>query len=207
MSAPSPRSVDLVFRRPRFDRPIAVEDQIRLLPAGATCKGLFFNDPIQRLKKISPSHPLLAPGEIAARRYVTFFDYSYADFMRLLATSAQAVYPSAPLGEGLRRLGRTGYEALMQSQVGKVVFGVLGRDFESVVRTGVRGWVISVNFGKVELEVIDRRQMRYHFRDFPAFLESYQVGVVEGAMGVCGIEGEVLVHLHDPGNGVFEIRW
>jgi uncharacterized protein (TIGR02265 family) len=198
---------DLLFRVPRFDRKIVVEEHVRLLPHGAACKGLFFNDPIQRLRKVSPQHPLLSSSEIAGRRYVPFFDYPYSDFMRLLAATAADVYPSAPLGEGLRRLGRAGYEALLQSQVGKVLFGVLGRDFESVVRAGVRGWSVSVSFGKVELEALGPRHMRYHFREFPAYLETYQVGIVEGAMQVCGVSGEVRVKLRDLGHGTLDMRW
>ena len=195
------------YRAPRFDRPMEVEEHIRLLPHGAACKGLFFNDPIARLRRVDARHPILDSSEIAGRRYVPFFDYPYSDFMRLLAATARAVYPAAPLGEGLRRLGSAGYQALLESQVGKVLFGVFGSSFEQVARVGARGWAVSVSFGKVELEEVGERHVRYHFRDLPAFLESYQVGVVEGAMSACGVEGELRVHLRDPGNGSFDVRW
>lgn len=192
---------------PRFDRALNVEEHIRLLPDGAACKGLFFNDPIERLRKVAPSHPLLVGSGLAGRRYVPFFDYPYSDFMRLLAGTAQAVYPSVPLGEGLRRLGRAGYEALLRSQVGKVMFGVFGSSFADVVRMGARGWSVSINFGKVDVEVVGPQHVRYRFERLPAFLETYQVGVVEGAMNVCKVQGEILVHLPDPSNGSFDIRW
>lgn len=195
------------YRLPRFGRSIDIEEQVRLLPAGAACKGLFFNDPIQRLRRVDPKHALLDAGNAAGRRYVPFFDYPYSDFMRVLGATATAVYPTVPKGEALRRLGRAGYEALLQSQVGKVLFGVFGKSFEQVVKMGARGWAVSISFGKVEVEEVGPQHVRYHFRDLPALLETYQVGIVEGGMNVCGVEGEVRVHLTDPGNGSFDIQW
>jgi uncharacterized protein (TIGR02265 family) len=192
---------------PRFDRTLNVEDHIRLLAPKAACKGLFFNDPIARLRRAKPDHVLLSQDGIASRRYLPFFDYPYADLMRILAGTAGAVYPELPLGEGLRRLGRTGYEALLESQVGKVIFGIFGRNFESVVKTGARGWAVSINFGKVDVEVVGPNHVRYHFENLPGFLETYQVGIVEGAMNVCGVRGEIGVHLKDLANGSFDIRW
>lgn len=200
-------SADATFRTPRFDRPIEIEDHVALLPPGASCKGLFFNDPIERLRKVDPRHPLLEASEIAGRRHVAFFDYPYSDFMRVLATTARAVYPAAPLGEGMRRLGRAGYEALLNSHVGKVLFGVFGRNFEQVARMGARGWKVSVSFGAVEIEDLGERHVRYHFRDMPAMLETYQVGVVEGAMNVCGVEGELRIQMRDLANATLDVRW
>jgi uncharacterized protein (TIGR02265 family) len=200
-------ATDPAFRPPRFDRPIEIEELVALLPPGASCKGLFFNDPIERLRKVDPRHPMLASSEIAGRRHVAFFDYPYSDFMRVLATTARAVYPSAPLGEGLRRLGRAGYEALLNSHVGKVLFGVFGRNFDQVAKMGARGWAVSVSFGRVEIEDLGERHVRYHFRDMPAMLETYQVGVVEGAMHVCGVEGELKIQMRDLANATLDVRW
>ncbi|AKF03798.1 DUF2378 family protein [Sandaracinus amylolyticus] len=197
----------MTYGAPRFDRPIDVDEHVRALPHGASCKGLFFNDPIARLRRVDPRHPILASSEIAGRRYVPFFDYPYADFMRLIVATARAVYPSAPLGEGLRRLGGAGYQALLESQVGKVLFGVFGSSFSQVARVGARGWAVSVSFGRVELEDVGERHIRYHFRDLPAFLETYQVGAVEGAMRACGVEGEVRVDLRDLGDASFDVQW
>jgi uncharacterized protein (TIGR02265 family) len=198
---------ELLYRKPRFERAVNVEEHIRLLPPGATCKGLFFNDPIERLRKVAPRHPLLEANAIAGKRYVTFFDYPYSDFMRVLGTVAEAVYPKAPSGEGLRQLGRAGYEALLNSQVGRVIFGVFGRSFADVVKMGARGYQVSMNFGKLEIELVAPQHVRYHFQRLPAFIETYQVGIVEGGMNVCGVEGEILVHMRDHAHGSFDIRW
>lgn len=202
---PPVTTTDDGYRAPRLSARIDIEEHIARLPAGATCKGLFFNDPIERLRRAAPNHPALASS--AGARHVPFFDYPYADFMRLLAATATVVYPAEPLGEGLRRLGRAGYVALLESHVGKVIFGVFGRSFVDVARMGARGWRVSLSFGRVEIEEPGERRLRYHFHDMPAMLETYQVGVVEGAMAVCGVEGEVTIQLRDLGNASLEVRW
>lgn len=201
------RDQGLRYGSPRFDAPIVLEDHVRALSPGATCKGLFFHDLIEQVRKAAPNHSILLPGGLGAKRYVHFFDYPYADFMRLLYATAQVIFPSAPVGEGLRRLGRKTYVALLNSQIGRVIFGVLGDDFESVIKLGVRGYQVSMNFGRLEVEVVENKHIRYYFRDLPAYLETFQVGVVEGAMQACNVEGRVLVSLTSLSRASFDIRW
>jgi uncharacterized protein (TIGR02265 family) len=93
------------------------------------------------------------------------------------------------------------------SQVGKVLFGVLGTDTRRIMELGARGYKVSLNFGRVEVNGVGTNHLRYHFRNLPAYLETYQVGVVEGAMKASGVEGRVRVKLANLGNGSFDIRW
>jgi uncharacterized protein (TIGR02265 family) len=191
---------------PRFEQPVDLDAHLRRLPPGARCRGLFFAAPLAQLRKTKPTHPLLTHG-LGAQRYTPFLEYPYADFLRLLVEVAPAVFPGVSPGEGLRRLGRGGYEALLGSQVGQVVFGIFGRDFERVVQMGARGYEVSLNFGSLQVERVGPRCARYHYRRRPIFLETYQVGIIEGAMRTCGVEGEVLVHLDSIEEGTLEIRW
>jgi uncharacterized protein (TIGR02265 family) len=195
------------YAAPRFHVPIVVEEHVRALPPGATCKGLFFHDLIDQLRKAAPNSSILLPGGLGAQRYVHFFDYPYADYMRMLHATAQAVFPGVPVGEGLRRLGRKTYVALLNSQIGRVIFGVLGDDFLSVIKLGVRGYQVSMNFGRLDTEVIENEHIRYYFRNLPAYLETFQVGVVEGAMQACNVEGRVHVSMTSLSTASFDIRW
>jgi hypothetical protein len=43
--------------------------------------------------------------------------------------------------------------------------------------------------------------------DYPAFLETSQVGVAEGAIEACGARAEIDVDLHDLANGDLDVRW
>jgi uncharacterized protein (TIGR02265 family) len=198
---------DEIYDLPRLDRPVVLEEHLKALPSGATCKGLFFHDVLDRLRKSAPNHALFAPGGLGSRRYLHFFDYSYADYMRVLHGTASAIFPGASVGEGLRRLGRSSFPALANTQIGKVLYGVLGGDTRRVLELGARGYQVSLNFGRVEVIGLASRHLRYQFRNLPAFLETYQVGVVEGAMLACGVEGRVRVKLANLGNGSFDIRW
>jgi uncharacterized protein (TIGR02265 family) len=200
-------SLETSFHPPRFNAPIDLAEHLSQLPNGAACRGLFFHDPIDRLRRAAPDHPYLRSGEIGARRYVPFNYYPYPDYMRLVHEAARVVHPRVPIGEGLRRMGQGAYDALLANQVGKVIFGVFGRSFSHVVRMGERGWSVSLSFGRVRTEEVSDRVMRYHFEDIPAFLETLQVGVVEGAMAMCSVEGEVRVNMKSLGHGSFEIRW
>ena len=190
---------------PRFDLPIDLDGHLRRLPPGATCRGLFFAAPLGQLRKIAPQHPLLKG--LGAKRYTAFLEYPYADFLRVLVEVAPVVFPGVTPREGLRRLGRGGYDALLGSQVGQVIFGVFGRDFERVVQMGARGYEVSLNFGSLRVEVVEPKRVRYHQVRRPIFLETYQVGIIEGAMRACGVQGEVLVHLDSIEQGTLEIRW
>jgi uncharacterized protein (TIGR02265 family) len=207
MTTVSSASSDDIYEAPRFDRPVVLEEHLRALPLGATLKGMFFHDVLDRLRKSAPNHVLLAPDGLGSRRYLHFFDYSYADYMRVLHGTAVAIFPGLPVGEGLRRLGHSSFPALRNSQVGKVLFGVLGTDTRRIMELGARGYKVSLNFGRVEVNGVGTNHLRYHFRNLPAYLETYQVGVVEGAMKASGVEGRVRVKLANLGNGSFDIRW
>jgi uncharacterized protein (TIGR02265 family) len=194
------------FHRPRVDDAIDLDEHLRRLPADATCKGLYFQDPIERARKIAGIDVALAAG-LAPRRYVAFREYPYADFLRVLLTTAPIVHPKTPLGEGLRRLGRGAYDAFLGSHVGRVILGAFGTHFEAILLHGRRAYEVSVNFGQVTVEPVGTRHVRYHLANMPAFLETFQVGIVEGAMIACKVRGEVLVKVEDLANAVFDIQW
>jgi uncharacterized protein (TIGR02265 family) len=182
-------------------------EHLRLLPAGATCKGLFFRGTLERARVVAPRLVAHAAAGIEERRYIPFFDYPYADYLRLNLACARAMFPAVSTAEGLRRLGATAYDSLLESQVGRVLFGAFAGDFERVVMMGGRGYAVSLNFGKVDVERVATRHVRYRFHDTPAFLETFQVGVVDGGMRACGVTGEVRVTAKDLANALFDITW
>lgn len=201
------RVSDIGARPPRFAKPVDLEAHLAALPADATAKGLYLRDPIALVEKVAPGVGLFERAGVPEQRLMPFFDYPYAWLMRLLVAASEVAFPDVPRGEGLRRMGQRAYEALLGAQIGRVMFAVLGSDFGRVVGAGIKGWRLSVSFGEVELERRGEGHALYHFRGFPAFLETYQVGVVEGAMRVCGVEGEVLCKLDGLGDGVLELFW
>ncbi|MCB9594342.1 MAG: DUF2378 family protein [Sandaracinaceae bacterium] len=193
-------------RPPRFERPIALEEHIAALPAGGTVKGMFVRDALAAAS-VAPSVDLFERAGLEPRRVLPFFDYPYADHMRLLAAACEVCWPREPLGEGLRRLGHRGYETLIGHSIGRVIFAAFGSDFGRVVSVGAKGWKVGVSFGTVEYESLGEGHGAYHMRDLPCFIETYQAGVVEGAMRTCGVDGEVWARVDSLSHGVLEFWW
>jgi uncharacterized protein (TIGR02265 family) len=191
---------------PRADPAARLEEHLRRLPAGASCRGLFFQGTIRHVQRIAPDVDLARAAGLQERRYVSFSNYPYGDFLRLNAAGARIVKPGRT-AEGLRELGVHAYDTLLESQIGKVVLGAFGKSFEYVVMAGARGYAVSLSFGKVEAERVAPQHVRYRFHEMPAFLDTFQRGVVEGAMRACGVTGEVRVTSDDVASAVFDITW
>lgn len=193
---------DTDFHPPRFRAPVDLEGHLALLPRTATCRGLFFQDTLKRLEAKNR-----LPAELASRKYQAFGDYPYGDYLRLQLTAAKALFPLDPPGEGLRRLGQGAYDALLDNHIGRVVFGVFGKNFGLIARMAAKGWGVSMNFGNVRVEDRGGHHVQFLFVGMPAFLETLQVGVVEGAMNACGVRGAVNVKMRGLQNATFDIRW
>jgi uncharacterized protein (TIGR02265 family) len=187
------RALDL--RDPDFAAPVDIDAHLARLPPDATCKGLFFLDLI-RLGTTAVS-----PGELAClsgvpeRRYVSFRDYPMADNLRLTVAVARAVYLTEPLGEALRRIGRTAFDVVCTSLVGKTLFGGHGRELEPLLFTGPRACKLFLSFGDVAVEKAAPGRFLIHARGLPTFLETHQVGVIEGVLRHCRMRGRVRVAL------------
>lgn len=184
-----------------------LEACLRRLPPRATTKGLFFQDILQQAERVTPGVDLCALAKIPSRRYLAFLDYPCADVMRLMVAGAGVIHPGRPVGEALRRFGHTVYDALFDTHAGRVVFGVLGVDIDAVMRRGPAGYRFSLGFGRVELEDLTAHHVRYHYRDIPVFLETYQVGVIEGALRRYRVPYQLRVAMRDVANATFDIRW
>jgi len=195
------------FERPRVEHPIDLNAHIAALPSGAACKGLFFLDLEDRVRKVAPTANLADRADVAPRRYVAFREYPYSDLMRYLVAAASILHRAVPLGEGLRRLGAGAYDAFLGSHVGRVVLGAFGKHLDAILTHGKRAYQLCINFGDIRVEPIERGHVRYHFAGMPAFLETYQVGVVEAAFAATGNRGEVLVQMKNLGEAVFDIQW
>lgn len=197
----------MAYVRPRFDAPIDLDAHLRALPPGATTRGMYFTSALAVARQRAPRIDVLAEAGLSRASYVAFTPYPVSDCMRLAHAVARHAWPDAPVGEGLRRLGQRSYDAFLDSHLGKVVFGAFGRAPHLVARHAAKGWGLSMNFGRVEVEEVDERRFRFHFCEMPVFLQTQQVGVVEGAMRATGVSGDVLVDARDLANLSMELSW
>lgn len=196
---------NLEFRAPDPSR-LNVDAVLARVPSTATVKGLFMETLLQDIDS-SEREQLLARAGITFRRYTTFYDYPYSDLLRLERVLAQRAHPELAEGEGIRKLCSAFYEAFAQTMAGRVVFGVLGRNARRIMPLGPKGWKICVGMGRVESEVVGDTHVRYHFHDYPGLIEAADVGVVEGALGFCRVQGTIAIAEIREGDAVLDIRW
>jgi uncharacterized protein (TIGR02265 family) len=202
---PATSSVPPPFVRPNFDHELDSKPYLDRVPEGTCCKGMFFNDIINNVRRMSPGAEKLLPG--ASRRYVPFRDYPLREHMGLTAAAVPLLFPRMLSREGMRRLGWLSYPTFAESMVGRVVFGILGNDLEQIFSVGPRAFPISVNRGRATAERLGSNHFRYVFRDFFGYLDTYYVGVIEGPILHHKRVPDVRLHLETLSDGIMDIRW
>jgi serine/threonine-protein kinase len=207
-AAPRPQPVDVqpVFRAPDFEARVDLAAHIRRLPPDATCKGLFFIDLVQRAAPMISAAELCRNAWIPERRYLSFRDYPMGEHLRLLVAAARAIYPRVSAGEALRRLGQTTFDAILATHIGRSLFDVLGKDVEQMLLAGPRALKLLVNVGQVTSEKAGHDTFLYRMQGFPVFVETYQVGMLEGMLRCCARRGRIRVALADVANATIEIK-
>ena len=181
------------FRTPDFDAPVDVEAHLALLPEGAVCKGMFFLDLVRLGAKVKPAPELFRIAGVPARRYVAFHDYAMHECMRLTATVARVALPAYPMGQALRRIGQMACDTVLETQIGRALFGAFERDLGWMLVQAPKAYKLLVNFGEVSTEKVGPSSFVLRAQHFPAFLETYQVGVLEGVLRHCGVRARVRI--------------
>ncbi len=175
-------------------------DTIERTPAANTVKGMYVAGIVEALAQRD-----IAPRE--QRRYQAFKDYSLRDYMRLCLDAAVTLYPSRSPKEGLRSLGQLAIPTFAQSISGAVVMGTVGRSWELALRCVSRGYQISLKPGEAIVAELGAERALVQLRKVWNFGDSYQVGVVEGLMDWCGLNGEVTAHVISACDTDLRLQW
>lgn len=154
-----------------------------------------------------------APADIARaagvedRRYSAFRDYPMHDNLRLTVEIAGRIHPRVPLGEALMRIGKTSFSTFLASHLGRVLVLAVGDAVGPVLGLAPRAYPLVMNFGSIVMESEEPRRVVTRCRDFPAFIETYQVGTVLGVLEHFDVAGTVRAEITDLANGRIEITW
>jgi uncharacterized protein (TIGR02265 family) len=169
------------------------------VPPEAMTRGMFFADVAEALKK----RGLPAP----AKSYNSFGYYPQREFIMYAGNAARTIFPEETPREALRRLGQLAYPTFKETMIGKVMFGVLGSDLGSIMKLVPKGYAAVLSHGRAEY--IEGSATHCHIRltDIYTFLDSYQVGVFEGAIIACNRQGDVKLRLDSPTCGEFWVEW
>jgi serine/threonine-protein kinase len=204
--APGPPSAGPRFRDPDFAAPVNLEAHLALLPPDAATKGMFVTDLFDAASRVLTPTEIRARARVPERRPLPFINYPMSENLRMLVVVAGALYPGLPLGEGLRRIGHRALDAFLGSQIGRTVMGVLGVDFERILLAAGKAYSLTLTFGKYAPEKAGPGRYLVRVSKLPVFLETYQVGIIEGAMRHCHERGRVRLATEGLADGMFEIE-
>jgi uncharacterized protein (TIGR02265 family) len=198
---------DVNFEEPRGFRSIEIDEQIAQLPRNARCKGMFFQDMLERAHRADPVADVHLLAGLPRKRYVPVLDYPHADWMRLAVACATVINPKGHAGDGLRMLGRHAYDAVFLNPLGKVLFGPMGFNLEQVLAHAGLGYRLGLNFGRVESRRVGDGHFQVEFTGMPTFLETYNVGVIEGAIAHYHCKPVVKVAMDGWAKMLLDARW
>jgi uncharacterized protein (TIGR02265 family) len=174
-----------VERTTRFAAEHAVlEAWIEETPQNATVKGMYVDSLLSMLERTG------AP-RVTDKRYFSFKEYPLRDAMRIMVDTVAVMYPNSPPREGLVRVGRQVFPTLAASTVGKVLFSVAGRSWERSLKLTSKAYEVSITPGTAALAELTDRSARIELRSIWNFADTYQVGVMQGAMETLGVRGSV----------------
>ncbi len=193
------RAVSSGFVRPDFSVPIDLEAQKRLIQPGATVKGMQLQALVDECKKRGVA--------IGTRKYTSFREYPGEELLDLLVATAQGVWPNVSTREGLRRVGRLAYPTLYHSLIGRVVFGALARDIHRIWGVVSKGYALSGSTGSATLVEVRDNDAIVRLEGIYSFVDSWHVGIFEGAVELYDAEPEVLVKKTSPTSADFLVRW
>jgi uncharacterized protein (TIGR02265 family) len=186
------------FHEVDLQAPLDVEARIAETPLTATVKGMFM-EPLARSARQA--------GVACEPRYLAFREYPLRDFMRLLASCARTRYPSTPIRDAFRHLGREAFPALMSSVAGRVIFTFARGDARGALRLAPEGYKHSLSHCSVRNRLSTPEQVVLELRAVWNFPECYHVGVVEGGCLAFGPQPKVKTRVLSPCAVDMLVRW
>lgn len=161
-----------------------LEAWIEETPRTATVKGMYVDSFLGIVERCGAPRP-------SDKRFFTFKDYPLRDCMRMTLDSVCIIYPDISPREGLIRIGRHVYPTLASTTIGKVLFSVAGRSWERTLNLCRKAWEVSISPGSATLADMTNQSARVELRSIWNFTDTYQVGVMEGAMESFGVRGKI----------------
>jgi uncharacterized protein (TIGR02265 family) len=193
------RPGDELFALPDWKRPYNPAGMLAAVPTAASVKGMFWTD----LQKVAAAHPDLLP----AKRYAAFNNYPLNDYMRGVTTVATAIHPGVNPHEAIRRIGRRGFSVISSSLAGKVLFALAGRDLVSSLGLVSEAYRRCLTPGDARLASSEPGRIVIELRQVWNHVDSYQVGVFEGALAHFGHSGSVKVRVLSHCDADYLLEW
>jgi uncharacterized protein (TIGR02265 family) len=185
---------------------VDAEARVLAIEPSVTTKGMYLQDLMSRLdaRHIEEVWPRL---QAAPRhdKYQPFLDYPFADALRWLHAVARYQYPSVPLLEGLRRLGRDTVKVFLASRAGQVVRSMNLGAREALLRMPAM-WKVTDPSHTVIASERGSDEVHFEVRGFPGWIDCGLIGTLEQVALSRDVEPEIEVVLFGPEHGEFSVK-
>jgi uncharacterized protein (TIGR02265 family) len=187
------------FVKPDLASPISLEALLREVSNNdVRVRGMFMQGVLELCAK--QSKPITGFGP-----YIAFKDYEVKHHVELLAAAAKVLHPNEPLRSAFRMLGRTAYDTMVETMIGRVIFGVLGRDIVRVTKHVAKAYEIAGRGVTARLLELGPDYSRVAIDGAIGMVDNYHVGAFEGVCAACGQSGEVWAKVNDNGGELFTV--
>jgi uncharacterized protein (TIGR02265 family) len=183
--------------RPQLDE---FREQIAHTPATCETNGMYAVNLLDLLR----THGVVVQGVRPPQR---FRRYPLREYMELQLLAAVSVYPDKTVADGLRCLGRFVIPTFAQSLVGSVMMSMATCTWEGALGGLARGYSLSLHPGEARVADFRRAHARVELRGIWSFGDTYQVGVIEGLMKWCEIDGRAVPTKLSRANTDITLEW
>jgi uncharacterized protein (TIGR02265 family) len=174
------------FVEPSWNAPLDAEAEFQAIPATATISGMFIAPLVMEAKRLGVHLPS------ARDRYVPFKFYPLVEHAKVLVETCERIYPTIPLRQALRKLGRGAPKALVGSTLGKVVFASVEGPHQ-VVDAMAKAYPLNARPSRVEVLQRSAGRAVVRLEQVHYFADSHHVGAFEGVLRYAGAEGRVSI--------------
>ena len=188
------------FVSPAFVGPLNVEERVAGAPFRGMVKGMFFS-------AIAEEASASAGRRVGRERYVPFHGYPLREWLAFLPQAAAAAHPNVHPKEGMRRFGQNAFGVFEESMAGRVVLSMASQHLYASVSMTSRIFQVIGSHGTLSSPVNEPGRAVLALRDMWDYIDSWYVGIFEGALRAFGAQGEVRVRLKDYSNGDIEILY
>lgn len=155
-----------------------------LVTASDTCRGMFFNGVFDAARSLGgPEVEAMCLAAVGQTRFVDFFSYPVADFLKAIYVAAEVLGPSQGGPDAvLRYLGRRGTGDFLKSNVGRTMLALSGTEPRGLLESLPRSFRAAASYGERSVAWLgDNQALMSARRDFlpPAYNEGVLLAVLE----------------------------
>ena len=188
-----------MFVAPDWSQPIDFAERLAAIPPGAMVRGMFLQ---LLVDSVGPTHMAKRP----IKRYSAFKNYPLREYVELLSFACEHTRKKTP-ADCVRRLGWRVYPNYAKTITGTAIFAVAGHDFHRMIEVAPTAYQVSLQPAELRIRTLEPQYALVELRNLYNLPDYHQVGIWEGAMQTCGVQGEIKTEVIDYGAVNFEIHW